>query len=142
MQTTNLFSGNIQYLIRVNYQRMMAFEQAAFLSNNGQLRSFYAARAVESETSLKELYAVIDMTEEEGEIFARSHTEDAGFFNSIISQKNAMRLLEMIITLEKSVIRWYKKTIGEIKSIPADIAKMISRQYQAVGASQLALQQL
>ena len=64
MQSNTTFTGNVQHLITVNYQRMVAFEQAAFSSDDKGLRSFYEARAAESENYLKELCEALNVSED------------------------------------------------------------------------------
>lgn len=134
---TITYNGDVQHLIKVNYQRMMAFEQAAFNSHDEALRDFYAARADESETYLKELCAALNVNEN---IAAALDCND--LLKNITGRKTAIRILDFIISFEKSVVNWYKKAISDIQSFPAELSEIINRQYQAVGASRLALQEL
>ena len=138
MQQTIQYNGNLQYLITVNYQRMMAFEQAAFISNNKILRDFYAARAEESEAYLYELSAALNIDE--------STVCDPRLCNELLKNINAKKtpgsMLLFIISLEKTVISWYKKVITEIKFLPVELATIVHRQHQCVGASAIALHKL
>lgn len=137
MKTVNDFNGNVQHLIKVNYQRMMAFEQAAFNSPDESLRSFYAARADESEAYLKELCSALNVHES-----IASDIQCNDLLKNITTKKTAIRMLDFIIAFEKTVVNWYKKAITDIQSFPAELNEILSRQYKAVGASQLALQEL
>ena len=103
MQTTLNFAGNIQELISLNYQRMMAFEQAAFNSTDSTQQAFYTQRAEESEAYLKELYAALNMSEEEGEHFAASQ-QPLSFV--VATRKNSRQMLTAIILFERTVIAW------------------------------------
>ena len=134
MQNTIAFTGNVQHLITVNYQRMVAFEQAAFFSNDKKLRSFYEARADESENYLKELCAVLNVNDN----FPVQSCEH--IIKNITAKKSAVGILGLIISLEKTVMTWYKKAINDVKSFPAEVIEIINRQYNAVGATQCALQ--
>ena len=136
MQNTITFTGNVQHLITVNYQRMVAFEQAAFFSNDKKLRSFYEARADESENYLKELCAVLNVNDN----FPVQSCEH--IIKNITAKKSAISVLGLLISLEKTVMTWYKKAISDVKSFPADIKEIINRQYSAVGAMQYDLHRL
>ena len=136
MQNTITFTGNVQHLISVNYQRMVAFEQAAFFSDDKRLRDFYEARADESENYLKELCAVLNVNNN----FPVQSCEN--IYKNITAKKSAVSILGLIISLEKTVMTWYKKAINEVKSFPEEVIEIINRQYSAVGATQYALQAL
>ena len=136
MQSNTTFTGNVQHLITVNYQRMVAFEQAAFSSDDKGLRSFYEARAAESENYLKELCEVLNVSED-----LSLHSCD-NVVKNIAAKKSAVSVLGLLISLEKTVINWYKKAISDVKSFPADLKEIINRQYNAVGALQYDLQRL
>jgi len=136
MQNTITFTGNVQHLISVNYQRMVAFEQAAFFSDDKRLRDFYEARADESENYLKELCAVLNVNNN----FPVQSCEN--IYKNITAKKSAVSILGLIISLEKTVMTWYKKAINEVKSFPEEVIEIINRQYCAVGATQYALQAL
>lgn len=138
MQQAKTFNTNVQHLITVNYQRMMAFEQAAFISDNENLRNFYAARADESETYLRELCTALNVNENNVCNAQLCHYT----LKNINAQKNPNSMLQFIISFEKTVINWYKKAITDIKSLPEELAAILNRQHQSVGASQTALHQL
>jgi len=131
-------NSNLQYLVTVNYQRMMAFEQAAFNSNHAHLREAYTERADESESYLKELCAALQIDEHT----AMNTNLCNDTFKNINAKKTAGSLLHFIASFEKTVAGWYKKTIADISSLPADIAAIINRQYKAIDASAHALQTL
>ena len=136
MQTKTTFTSNVQHLITVNYQRMVAFEQAAFFSNDKSLRSFYEARADESENYLKEFCAVLNVNAD----FQAQSCDSV--YKNITAKKSAVSMLGLIISLEKTVMTWYKKAINDIKSFPAEVIEIINRQYNGVGATQCDLQRL
>ena len=136
MQNNTTFTSNVQYLLTVNYQRMVAFEQAAFSSNDKSLRSFYEARSAESESYLKELCEALNVSED----FSLQSCDNV--VKNITAKKSAVSVLGLLISLENTVINWYKKAISDVKSFPAEIKEIINRQYSAVGASQYDLQRL
>jgi len=144
MQSANYQDQNIQHLIKVNYQRMMAFEQASFISEDAVLKAFYAARADESENNLKQLYSVLNMTEAEGEKYAVQNSDAAGNYllQLFTGKKTAVKILESAKMLEKTILDWYKNTINEIKSLPKEIVEVVSNQYRTLSDAQLQLQYL
>jgi len=144
MQSANYYDQNIQHLIKANYQRMMAFEQAAFISDDASLKSFYEARADESENNLKQLYSCLNMSETEGENYA---TGNNGITDKYLSQlftgkKNSIKILQAARTLEKTILDWYKNAINEIKSLPKEVVEIVSSQYRLLSNAQLQLQYL
>lgn len=144
MQSANYNDQNIQHLVKVNYQRMIAFEQAAFISEDDSLKSFYEARADESENHLKQLYSFLNMTETEGEQYAMQTNETADKFimNMFAGRKTSIKILESAKMLEKTMLDWYKKTIKEIKSLPKEIVEIVASQYRALSDAQVQLQYL
>ena len=138
MQNLQMNDANVQHLVTVNYQRMMAFEQAAFNTTDEALRAFYEARADESEANLKELCGALQVNEETlCNAQLCNHT-----IKNIQGKKNEGNILSFIISFEKTVNNWYKKAIAEIKSLPGEIAAILTKQQQAMGLSQSALHQL
>lgn len=144
MQSSHYQDQNIRHLIKANYQRMMAFEQAAFISDNASLKSFYAARADESENNLKQLYSCLNMSEAEGENYASQINDKSTYYFSHLfaGKKTSIKLLESAKTLEKTILDWYKTAINEIKSLPKEIVEVVSSQYGALSNAQLQLQYL
>jgi hypothetical protein len=138
MQQTMQFNGNLQYLIKLNYQRMMAFEQAAFVTSDEQLRKFYEERAGESEAHLGELCTALNINE--NSLYDAQLCNDT--LKNINAKKNPGSMLQFIISFEKTVVNWYKRAFADIKSFPAELAVIVSRQQKSVGASAQALHQL
>lgn len=131
-------SSNLQYLVTVNYLRMMTFEQAAFNSHDEQLRKAYTERADESESYLKELCAALNMNESEA--IDTNLCNDT--FKNINTRKTPGSMLGFITSFEKNVAGWYKRAVADISSLPAELAAMVTRQYKAVKTSTLGLQSL
>lgn len=135
---------NLQHLIKVNYQRMMAFEQAAHVSDDATLKSFYEARAEESENNLRQLYNCLNLTEAEGEKFAMevNNTSGSCLFEVFTGKKSSLKILQATKTLEKKILDWYKVAINEIKSLPKEIVETVSSQYRSLSDVQLQLEYL
>ena len=144
MQSANCYDQNIRHLIKANYQRMIAFEQAAFISDNASLKSFYTARADESENNLKQLYSCLNMSEAKGESYAAHNNGNTSYYFSHLftGKKTSIKLLESAKTLEKTILEWYKTAIKEIKSLPKKIVEVVSNQYGKLSDAQLQLQYL
>lgn len=131
-------SSNLQFLVTVNYLRMMTFEQAAFNSHDEELRKAYTERADESESYLKELCAALNMNESEA--IDTNLCNDT--FKNINTRKTPGSMLGFITSFEKNVAGWYKRAVADISSLPAELAAMVTRQYKAVKTSTLGLQSL
>jgi len=131
-------NSNLQYLVSVNYLRMMTFEQAAFNSNDEHLRQAYTERADASESYLKELCAAINM--DESEAINNNLCNDT--FKNINANKTPGSMLRFITSFEKTVAVWYKRAAADVSSWPAGIAEMVSRQYKALNTSTLELKSL
>lgn len=144
MQHTNKIDKHIEYLVKVNYQRMMAYDHAAFISADPILKSFYEARADESEHNLKDLYRCLAMSDVEGEDYAARNNKSANNYLSKIfnGRKTSMKILESVKVLEKTIIEWYKNVINEIRSLPKEIAELITGQYHLLEAATLKLAHL
>ncbi len=137
MPHTHHIDGNVQHLITINYQRMMAFEQAAYIAESKNLKSFYSERAAESEKYLRELCKALNV--DEPAVLLQSCND---FLRNITTKKTTNRMLGFIISFEKMVLAWYKRAVTDVKTLPQDISEIVSRQYQAVDASQSALKLL
>ena len=144
MQTGTYHDQNLQHLIKVNYQRMIAFEQAAYISEDATLKSFYEARAEESENNLRQLYSCLNLTEAEGEMYATQNNAISGncLFQVFTGKKSSLKLLQATKTLEKKILDWYEAAIKEIKSLPAEIVEVVCNQYRSLSDVQLQLQYL
>ena len=143
MLSANYLDQNIQHLINANYQRMMAFEQAAFVSHESSLKLFFEARADESENNLKELCSFLNIPTTEVEKLALQNSGEAEKVNSLFSvNKNAAKLIQSVKTLEKTMLGWYKTAIKEIKSLPKEIVAAVSMQYKTMMDAEMQLQYL
>src|ERR1700712_3068223 len=112
MQSANNQYQNIQHLISANYQRMMAFEQAAFICDESSLKSFFAARADESENNVQALCAYLNINAAEVEQYAAQHSGVTEKMAQLFTgNKNAVKLLQSAKMLEKTILSWYKTAI-------------------------------
>lgn len=131
-------NSSLQYLVEVNYLRMVTFEQAAFNSNDEHLRQAFAERADESESYWRELCAALNLNESE----ALNTSLCNGTFKNINTRKTPGSMLGFITSFERTVAGWYKRAVADISSLPAELAAMVTRQYKAVKTSALSLQSL
>ncbi|MFT3936616.1 MAG: hypothetical protein QM726_23530 [Chitinophagaceae bacterium] len=136
--TTKPLDKNIQFLIDANYQRMVTFEQAAFLTNEPSFKEFYLAKAEESEINIQQLYVMLHMQPVDS-ASSNTHSFLANLFNG---KKSTIKILESIKTLEKTIGKWYKTTIGEIKDLPNEIKLLVEEQYKLQQNAQLQLEHL
>jgi len=143
MQPVNTQHQNIQYLISANYQRMMAFEQAAFVCDESALKSFFAARADESEANVNELCACLNISTAEAETYAAQQRGIAEKVAALYTgRKNTVKILQSAQLLEKTILGWYKSTIKEIAALPKEMAHIVANQYKALGEAEMQLQYL
>lgn len=143
MQSANFQDQNIQHLIKANYQRMMAFEQAAFVCDESTLKTFFTARADESENNLRELCSFMNITTTEAENYVAQNNSTAEKIGELFTgKKNAVKILQSAKMLEKTILGWYKSAIKEIKSLPKEVVETVSSQYKALAAAELQLQYL
>jgi len=143
MQTTKSLDRNIQFLITANYQRMVSFEQAAFLTNEAGFKKFYLEKAEESEINIKQLQLMLHIGNPLAEnTMAEPVNADAmlaGIFNG---KKSPLKILASIKSIEKTIANWYKTTLKEIKDLPAELVALIEEQYKSVNNAQLQMEYL
>jgi hypothetical protein len=144
MQNTQPLNRNIQQLIRANYERMIAFEQAAFLSKEEMLKSFYGARADESGAYIQELHVCLHLPFSEGKNFHFDSRGKTGFRIADIfnGRRTAIKILEAAKLLEKTILGWYNAAIHEINSLPAELNSILTSQYRALCQSKSQLENL
>jgi hypothetical protein len=141
MQLTKPLDKNIQFLITANYQRMVSFEQAAFLTNESSFKEFYLEKAEESEINIKQLQLMLPIANPfaENTVTGPVNTDAmlAGIFNG---KKNPLKILASIKSIEKTIANWYKTTLKEIKDLPAEMVGLIEEQYKSVNNAQLQME--
>lgn len=136
MTNANAAIKEIENLIIANYERMVAFEQAAFNAGSPTLQEYFEDKAGESEKNIAELNEVLKTLC--GKTF---DLEDAGTQNLLgtsqlfIGQKNINRLLKHIQYLEKTVISWYKNGMKNLKGFSHAMTQLLSRHYNELEAS-------
>lgn len=142
MATTNTMDKNIQFLIDVNYQRMVSFEQAAFLTNEASFKEFYLAKAEESEINIQQLYIILNMKQEEYNAQRAANAAailPAEMFNG---KKSSGKILSSVKTLEKTIALWYRNTLKEINYLPSDLVELVKAQYRSLTNAQLQMEAL
>lgn len=142
MQATKSLDKNIQFLITANYQRMVSFEQAAFLTNEQSFKQFYLEKAEESEINIKQLQLMLNAGNPAGNVLIEPVNTDAmlaGIFNG---KKSTLKILATVKSIEKTIASWYKNTLREIKDLPADMVSMIEDQYKSLNNAQVQMEYL
>lgn len=144
MQSNKPLDKNIQFLISANYQRMMSFEQAAFLTSEPSFKEFYLQKAEESEINMQQLYLMLNMSQPGAEQQAALANSTAEIYlpNMLTGKKNTGKILESVKSVEKTIAKWYKNTIQEIADLPNDIVELVKEQYRSVNNAQLQLEHL
>lgn len=131
----------IQNLIVANYERMVAFEQAAFNAGTPSLQEYFEQRAEESEANIKELNdALINLTGVPFEIESAAKQNLLGTSHLFTGQKNITRLLKHIQYLEKAVIGWYKTGMKNLKGFSHAMTTLLTRHYTGLEASHVYVQ--
>ena len=144
MQSAKPLDKNIQFLITANYQRMMSFEQAAFLTSEPSFKEFYLQKAEESEINMQQLYLMLNISQPGTEQQAAMANQSADIYlpNMFTGKKNAIKILESVKTVEKTVAKWYKTTLQEIAGLPNEMIELVKEQYRSVNNAQLQLEHL
>ncbi len=89
MSNPNLATKELQNLITANFERMMAFEQAAFNSGSDQLKQYFEAKADESESNIDELNAILfSLNETSFDVESESAKNLLGTTHLFTGQKN------------------------------------------------------
>ncbi|MEO5593459.1 MAG: hypothetical protein ABIR15_01315 [Chitinophagaceae bacterium] len=144
MQLAKPLDKNIQFLITANYQRMMSFEQAAFLTNENSFKEFYLQKAEESEINMQQLYLMLNLKQpvDAGNAGLANIATDAYLPNIFNGKKNTIKILESIKTVEKTIAKWYKNTLKEISDLPNEMVELVKEQYKSLNDAQLQLEHL
>ena len=144
MQNTQIgIDANIQDLLIANYQRMVAFDQAAHLTQEEEMKDFYNSKAEESENNLKQLCACLNIDEDKAIAMASANNSPLSHLQPMVqNRKNSLGILNAVKLLEKSLIKWYRDSIAELKSLPNDIMEIIQGQFQSMVQGQLQLNNL
>lgn len=137
MQFQQTTDKNIQFLIEANYQRMMSYEQAAFLTNEPSFKEFYQARADESEANMQQLQLLLNIQESN-----QQHLAEPIGNHLFHGKKSPIKILESVKTIEKTICNWYKTVIKEIAGLPREIVDLVEHQYKALTQAQLQLEHL
>ena len=144
MQNTPIeIDANIQDLLIANYQRMVAFDQAAHLTQEEEIKDFYNSKAEESENNLKALCACLNIDEDKAIAMASANSSLLASLQPMAQNKrNNLGILNTVKLLEKSLIKWYRDSISELKSLPNDIMQIIQGQFQSLVQGQAQLNNL
>ncbi len=145
MESAKPMDKNIQFLVTANYQRMMSFEQAAFLTNEPGFKEFYLQKAEESENNIQQLYLLLNMeyaADEMNDNSSANSTCDTYLPNVLSGKKNNTKIAESIKIIEKTISRWYKTTLKEITGLPHEVVELVKEQYRLLNNAQLQLEHL
>lgn len=138
MNHPHIATKEIQNLITANFERMAAFEQAAFNAATPQLQQYFEEKANQSEQNMEELNAILcGMNENSFDAEQGISQNLLGTTNLFTGQKNMNTLLKHIQYLEKSVLGYYKKGMGNLQGISQIITQVLSKHYTELQASHL-----
>lgn len=138
MTNTNIAITEIQNLILANYERMVAFEQAAFNAGSPILQQFFEEKASESERNIAELNDMLkDVSGKTLDVESAGQQNLLGTSQLFTGQKNINRLLKHIQYLEKSVINWYKTGMKNLKGFSQSMTQILTRHYAELEASHI-----
>lgn len=141
MKDATMATREIQNLMIANYERMVAFEQAAFNAGTASLQQYFEERAAESERNIAELnYALISITGVSFDVEDAAQHNLLGTSHLFTGQKNISRLLKHIQYLEKAVINWYKAGMKNLKGFSHAMTQLLSKQYIGLEASRVYVQ--
>ncbi len=134
--------GYIQNILQLNYRRIRSFQKAACLTDDTELRTCFAKRAIESERNIHELAEAlgIDFPEisaacESNEELSRAELPDS-------KDSSIRKILDAILFIEKSVIAWYNKVINFAQEKFREVYFILRKQYQSIRKVQKLLEGL
>jgi hypothetical protein len=136
----NATDQNIRFLITANYQRMMSYEQAAFLTSEQAFKEFYTARADESENNIQQLYLLLNISHAAED--QQTAPAELSFAHLFHGKKTTSKILECVKTIEKTIVTWYQATLKEIKDLPKEIVALVEEQYSRLTYAKLTLEHL
>ena len=141
MNNPNLAIKEFQNLILANFERMVAFEQAAFNTGSKELRVYFEAKATESENNITELTAELyNLNEYRFDVEREASRNLLGTTQLFTGQKNMTVLLKHIQYLEKAVLGWYKKGMKNLKGLSHHTTTLLGKHYTELQASHLYVQ--
>ena len=141
MNNPNPAINEIQNLISVNFERMVAFEQATFNAGTNQLKQYFEEKANESEKNMEELNDVLfSINESMFDVDSETSKTLLGTTHLFTGQKNMNSLLKHVQYLEKSMISWYKQGIINLKGQSLNTIQVLNKHYADLKTSQLYLQ--
>lgn len=142
MSASNAIDKNIQFLIDVNYQRMVSFEQAAFLTNETSFKEFYLAKAEESEINIQQLFIILNIKQEEYNAKHATNATDIYLAEMFNGRKSPVKILASIKTFEKTIAQWYKHALKEINGLPNELVELVKEQYRSLTNARLQMETL
>jgi hypothetical protein len=127
--TTPSTRNFINALIKANYERMMAYENACQHNQNSALGNFLLAGAEESEDIVAVLmlmpeFAGYNLVSEEYFLPASK------LFQSGFKLKSASYIFQCVCSMERSMQKCYKLVSGEIQNLPDHLKSLIQKQYK------------
>ncbi len=141
MNNPNLAIKEIQNLIVANFERMVAFEQAAFNARTEQLKFYFEEKANESENNIAELNQVlVSLNQTTFDVENEVRQNLLGTTHLFTGQKNINAVLKHVQYLEKSVLGWYKKGMANLKGLSQMSTQVLSRHYTELQASHVYVQ--
>ena len=128
--------NELRNLMRANYERMIAFEQAAFHVKEEKLKNYFEQKAEESEMNIAELNEVFSsLCGEKFEVEETSGQEMLHTTHLFTNQKNINVLLKNIVFLEKTIMNWYKSGIKNLKGVSKGLNLILDKHSVGLQAS-------
>jgi hypothetical protein len=142
MNNTNSIAINeLRNLMRVNYERMIAFEQASFNIAEPALKQYFEAKAEESEMNIAELNEVVSsLSGERFEVENLAQQNMLGTTPLFTGKKDINAILKNIAFLEKTIIRWYKNGIKNLKGMSQGFGHILNKHSLGLEASHVYVQ--
>jgi hypothetical protein len=141
MKTVNLSSKELQDLIQVNYERMMAFEQVSNATSNSRLKIFFAERAEESEKIAEELNNMLPSPAAVNSS-RRYLLPSTSLFETSLYKKPAQFLIGCARQLERNIIKFYNLVIKDMQELPESIRELVIVQHKNLLQSEMLMADL
>ncbi len=138
----NDLPGYIQNILQINFRRIRSFQKAACLTDNPELRTCFARRAIESERNIHELAEALEMEYEDISSACSKEKESVEASLPETRDGSLRKILDAILFSEKSVIAWYNKVIQFAQERFRQIYFILRKQYQSIRKVQKLLEGL
>ena len=139
----NKFVGYIDDLIQVNFERMAAFDEAARIITDEDLKNYFDSKAGESERNIEELQvARLNGSHQNNTANGKSFLPATNTFTKAVNRKKLNVIVDAARCVEKHMVEWYQKIEDGLFSIPGELQSLLQHQLSELKTGQIYLHRL